>query len=110
MNWWAFQVDWCPHNPDLLATAFFDGTIRIHSIQSTSEPSMGTKGAPVDGANIFDVPGFARSSQGDTFSLKQPPKWLHSPANNSFSFGGKLITVSNLPSVQGKNQSSVVHM
>jgi protein transport protein SEC31 len=27
---WAFQVDWCSRNPDILATAFFDGTIGIH--------------------------------------------------------------------------------
>ncbi|KAF8224277.1 hypothetical protein L208DRAFT_1312374 [Tricholoma matsutake] len=107
---WAFQVDWCPRNPDLLATAFFDGTVGIHSIQSTNEPSRNVKGGPADGADIFDVPGFARSSQGDTLSLKQPPKWLRRPANNSFGFGGKLVTVSNLPSAQGKNQSSVVHM
>ena len=107
---WAFQVDWCPRNPDLLATAFFDGTVGIHSIQSTNEPSPDSKGAPADGADIFDVPGFARSSQGDTLSLKQPPKWLRRPVNSSFGFGGRLVTVSNLPSAQGKNQSSVVHM
>ena len=107
---WAFQVDWCPRNPDLLATAFFDGTVGIHSIQSTNEPSSDAKGALADGADIFDVPGFTRSSQGDTLSLKQPPKWLRRPANNSFGFGGKLVTVSNLPSAQGKNQSSVVHI
>ncbi|KAK0229684.1 WD40-repeat-containing domain protein [Armillaria nabsnona] len=32
---WLFQVEWCPRNPDLLATALFDGTVGIHSIQST---------------------------------------------------------------------------
>jgi len=36
---WAFQVDWCPCNPNLFATAFFDGIIGIHSIQSTNESS-----------------------------------------------------------------------
>ncbi|KAK0482970.1 WD40-repeat-containing domain protein [Armillaria luteobubalina] len=33
----AFQVEWCPQNPSLLATASFDGTVAIHSIQSTNE-------------------------------------------------------------------------
>ncbi|KAF5374573.1 hypothetical protein D9757_010187 [Collybiopsis confluens] len=39
---WAFQVKWCPRNPDLLASAFFDGTVGIHSIQSTNESTAST--------------------------------------------------------------------
>jgi protein transport protein SEC31 len=56
---WAFQVDWCPRNPDLLATAFFDGTIGIHSIQSTNKPSAPARSAvpKADGSDVFDVPG-----------------------------------------------------
>ncbi|KAJ3561102.1 hypothetical protein NP233_g10405 [Leucocoprinus birnbaumii] len=110
---WAFQVDWCPRNPDLLATAFFDGTIGIHSIQTTNEPSIAPgreATAKADGSDVFDVPGFAQQSQGKTLSLKQPPKWLRCPVSSSFGFGGKLISVSNLPNAQGKNQSSVVHI
>ena len=101
---WVFQVEWCPRNPDLLATAFFDGTVGIHSIQSTNESAAAAaaRAAPApDGADIFNVPGFSRSSQGGTLSLKQPPKWLRRPASSSFGFGGKLLTVSNLPSAQG---------
>ncbi|KIK00412.1 hypothetical protein K443DRAFT_679209 [Laccaria amethystina LaAM-08-1] len=109
---WAFQVDWCPRNPDMLATAFFDGTVGIHSIQSTNEAADASTAAPqqTQGADIFDAPGFARSSTGGTLSLKQPPKWLRRPASSSFGFGGELVTVSNLPSAQGKNQSSVIHI
>ncbi|KAL1685967.1 hypothetical protein GGG16DRAFT_65216 [Schizophyllum commune] len=112
---WAFQVDWCPRNPDLLATAFFDGTIGIHSIQSTNDAASasqaaGTTAARADGADIFDIPGPSRTSQTGSFSLKQPPKWLRTPAANSFGFGGQLVTVSNLPSSQNRNQSSVVHL
>ncbi|TFK96771.1 hypothetical protein BDV98DRAFT_608060 [Pterulicium gracile] len=114
---WAFQVDWCPRNPDMLATAFFDGTIGIHSIQTTNEASAAAAAAASsanknDGSDIFDAPGFARSSQpgSSTLSLKQPPKWLRRPASSSFGFGGQLISISNLPSAQGKNQSSVVHL
>ncbi|KAG5641968.1 hypothetical protein DXG03_003842 [Asterophora parasitica] len=109
---WAFQVDWCPRNPDLLATAFFDGTVGIHSIQSTNEAASQQfrDVRPADGADIFDVHGFARSSGGGTLSLKQPPKWLRRPTSSSFGFGGKLVSVANLTSAQGKNQSSVVHI
>lgn len=108
---WAFQVEWCPRNPDLLATAFFDGTIGIHSIQTTNDAtSQVPPSTPkADGADIFDIPGYSRTTQG-TLSLKQPPKWLRRPTSSSFGFGGKLVTVSNLPSAQGKHQSGVVHV
>ncbi|TFY75915.1 hypothetical protein EWM64_g8098, partial [Hericium alpestre] len=109
---WAFQVQWCPRNPDLLATAFFDGTIGIHSIQSTNETAqtdLPTMTPKADGADVFDVPGFSRTTQG-TLSLKQPPKWLRRPVSSSFGYGGNLVTVSNLPNAQGRHQSGVVHL
>ncbi|KAK0229698.1 hypothetical protein EDD85DRAFT_776241 [Armillaria nabsnona] len=107
---WAFQVEWCPRNPDLLATAFFDGTVGIHSIQSTNEPAASAAPATAgNGADIFDSTGYSQT-QGGTLSLKQPPKWLRRPASNSFGFGGKLVSISNLPSAQGKHQSAVVHL
>ncbi|KAI9061594.1 WD40 repeat-like protein [Trametes sanguinea] len=106
---WAFQVQWCPRNPDLFAAAFFDGTIGIHSIQSTNDAAEVPPTPQADAADIFGAPGFSRASQA-TLSLKHPPKWLRRPTSNSFGYGGNLVTVSNLPSAQGKNQSSVVHI
>ncbi|TFK49239.1 hypothetical protein OE88DRAFT_1662672 [Heliocybe sulcata] len=108
---WAFQVQWCPRNPDLFAAAFFDGTIGIHSVQSTNEPSIDVQ-APTpapDGADIFDVPSISRMTQG-TLSLKQTPKWLRRPVSTSFGYGGKLVSVSNLQAKDGSNQSRVVHV
>ncbi|KAI0052035.1 hypothetical protein FA95DRAFT_1554003 [Auriscalpium vulgare] len=109
---WAFQVQWSPRNPDLLATAFFDGTISVHSVQSTNDSAEGdiTAATPrPDGADVFDDPGFSRSTQ-PTFTLKQPPKWLRRPVSSSFGYGGQLVSVSNLPSAQGRHQSGVVHL
>ena len=96
----------------MLATAFFDGTVGIHSIQSTNDLPGGPKDSAFrpDGADIFDAPGFSSSSQSGTLSLKQPPKWLRRPTSSCFGFGGKFVTVSNLTSSQGKAQSSVVHI
>lgn len=95
-----------------MATAFFDGTIGIHSIQSTNDSTSGdlpiTTPRP-DGGDVFDVPGFSRTTQA-TFSLKQPPKWLRRPVASSFGYGGQLVSVSNLPSAQGGHQSGVVHL
>ncbi|KAI6121093.1 hypothetical protein F5141DRAFT_1087648 [Pisolithus sp. B1] len=99
---WAFQVEWCPRNPDLLAAAFFSGTIGIHSIQST-DGLLGT--------SLFDDPSLLRSDTGvPSLSLKQPPKWLRRPVSTSFGFGGQLVSVSNLPDAQGRIQSSAVHL
>ncbi|KAM5541833.1 hypothetical protein V8D89_004562 [Ganoderma adspersum] len=107
---WAFQVQWCPRNPDLFAAAFFDGTVGIHSIQSTNEANEVPPATPQpDASDIFNAPGFSRANQA-TLSLKHPPKWLRRPTSSSFGYGAKLVSVSNLPSSQGKNQSSVVHL
>ena len=108
-NNWAFQVEWCPRNPDLLATAFFDGTIGVHSLQSTNEAAAPASVLPQDGADVFDAPGFGQSGQ-TNLSLKQPPKWLRRPVSSSFGYGGRLVTISNLPSAQGRHQSSVVYL
>ncbi|THH20311.1 hypothetical protein EW146_g1016 [Bondarzewia mesenterica] len=94
---WAFQVQWCPRNPDLLATACFDGTIGIHSIQSTNTSTSG------------ELPAVTPKPDA-TLSLKQPPKWLRRPVSSSFGYGGQLVSVSNLPSAQGRHQSGVVHL
>ncbi|KDQ10528.1 hypothetical protein BOTBODRAFT_36224 [Botryobasidium botryosum FD-172 SS1] len=109
-NNWAFQVDWCPLNPELLATANFGGSIDIHSIQSTNEVSGAGDAVPQAASNdIFDLSGNASSSHG-TLSLKQPPKWLRRPVSSTFGFGGKLVSVSNLENAQGQNQSRAVHL
>ncbi|EJT99394.1 hypothetical protein DACRYDRAFT_23938 [Dacryopinax primogenitus] len=93
---WAFQVDWCPRNPDFLATASFDGTIGLHSLQSTNEAAAAPLAAPVqaDGADIFDLPSTTEQPK-TALSLKQPPKWLRRPTSSSFGFGGKLASVHN---------------
>ena len=105
-------MQWCPRNPDLLATAFFDGTIGIHSIQSTNEISQNNLGAATpqpDGADVFDNPSFARTNQA-SFTLKQPPKWLCRPTSASFGYSGQLVSVSNLGNKEGRHQSGVVHI
>ncbi|KAL4065959.1 hypothetical protein J3A83DRAFT_4432363 [Scleroderma citrinum] len=109
---WAFQVEWCPRNPDLLAAAFFSGTIGIHSIQSIDATAASVPPTPkVSGAALFDDPSLIRSDSGSPgLSLKQPPKWLRRPVSASFGFGGHLVSVNNLPNAQGRTQSSVVHL
>ena len=75
------------------------------SVPATPRPS---------GAELFDPPlpplPSDQVTQGLNLSLKQPPRWLRRPVSASFGFGGKLVTVSNLPGPHGKTQSSVVHL
>lgn len=111
---WSFQVQWCPRNPDLLATASFDGIIGVHSLQSTNESEVlaATTSAPqADGADVFESGNFGlTASRASNLSLKQPPKWLRRPVSATFGFGGLLTSVSNLPSAHGGHQSGVVHL
>ncbi|KAI6004420.1 hypothetical protein F5J12DRAFT_836728 [Pisolithus orientalis] len=108
---WAFHVEWCPRNPDLLAAAFFSGTIGIHSIQSTDGPATIPPTPKASGASLFDDLAFMHSNAGlPSLSLKQPPKWLRRPVSASFGFGGQLASVCNLPDAQGGTQSSTPHV
>ena len=112
MDIWAFQVSWCPWNPELLTMAYFDSTISIHTLQLTNDSVESHVPVPApkpDHSDVFDVPGFPQTTQ-PTLSLKQPPKWLQRPVLSSFSYSGQLVSVENLPAATGRNQTSVVHL
>ncbi|KAF4304406.1 Protein transport protein sec31 [Botryosphaeria dothidea] len=87
---WTFQTKFNPHNPNLLATASFDGKIAVQTLQNTKQDAeSAAAAAPLDGEDFF-----ARAQtqpQVATFSLPQPPKWLRKPVGASFGFGGKLV-------------------
>ena len=103
---WTFETKWCPQNPNLLATASFDGKISVHTIQNTkadtdiSTPSVAQS---VDGEDFFSKAQI--QPQGTAFSLPKAPKWLMRPVSASFGFGGKLVRVSPNKSA-GKDSSS----
>ncbi|CAO3583121.1 unnamed protein product [Absidia cylindrospora] len=73
------QIDFCPRNPNWLASASLAGEINVWSIQqghqSTSSDSYES--------NL--------SSDEQQASIKQPPKWLRRPVGSTFGFGGKLV-------------------
>ncbi|KAG8998634.1 protein transport protein S31, partial [Tulasnella sp. 427] len=108
-NNWAFQVQWCPRNPNLLATASFDGRIGIHSLQSTNESEIASdnRTAQPEGADIFDQANFGiQAQQQPSLALKQPPKWLRRPVSSTFGFGGQLVSVSNQAGAPGTTQQT----
>ncbi|KAJ9120137.1 hypothetical protein QFC22_003035 [Naganishia vaughanmartiniae] len=118
-NNWSFQTSWCPRNPDLLATASFDGKIGIHSLQQTQQDRSASERATAqDTSSADDIFGAISASNqvgSPVLSLKQPPKWLRRPVSATFGFGGQLASVSNLSAAGaaqggGKPQSHVVHL
>ncbi|TIB81194.1 WD40 repeat-like protein [Wallemia mellicola] len=103
-NNWSFEVEWNHRNPDIFATASFDGTIGIHSIQSQT-PSPESIAANVQQAidpnDIFGAVSAQQEAEQNalraqqSFSLKQAPKWLRRPTSVGFGYGGKLVTLKN---------------
>ncbi|KAI8139161.1 hypothetical protein BJV82DRAFT_522338 [Fennellomyces sp. T-0311] len=91
---WTFEVDWCPRNPDLLASASFDGKINVYSIQGAGhdESAAPTSEQPANADDPFSAAILAAAPQTQSFALKHPPKWLRRPVGASFSFSGKLVT------------------
>ena len=90
---WTFQTRWNPHNPNLLATASFDGKIAVQTIQSTNSENDqpgGQHNQALDGADFFDKA--QTQPQSASFSLSKAPKWLARPCGATFGFGGKVIT------------------
>lgn len=88
---WTFQTRFNPSNPNLLATASFDGKIAIQSLQNTgaaADQAKSTTQAP-EGEDFFAQT--HAEPQGASFSLKTPPKWLKRRAGVAFGFGGKLV-------------------
>ena len=89
---WTFQTRWNPHNPNLLATASFDGKITVQTIQSTGSESgsaAGVQAQSVDGEDFFSKA--QTQPQGVAFTLPKPPRWLERPCGASFGFGGKIV-------------------
>ncbi|KAL1956947.1 hypothetical protein VTO42DRAFT_6694 [Malbranchea cinnamomea] len=91
---WTFQTRWNPHNPNLFATASFDGKISIQTIQNTRKETTETE--VNQNQTLTDEDFFAKAqtqAQASTFSLPKAPRWLERRATASFGFGGRLVSV-----------------
>ncbi|SPO05762.1 related to Protein transport protein SEC31 [Cephalotrichum gorgonifer] len=104
---WTFLTQFNPHNPNLTATASFDGKIIIHTLQNTNPSS--TK---ADAQSSLDDEAFfsnAQTQPQDTFfSLPQAPRWAERPVGACFGFGGKLVVFTKGPVTGGKRTSKLV--
>ncbi|KAK4520675.1 uncharacterized protein ATC70_006553 [Mucor velutinosus] len=101
---WTFQTEWCPRNPDLLASASFDGKIGVYSLQNSaateSEESSKNAAQTITDDDPFSAALNAasantNSASSSAFALRHPPKWLRCPVGATFGFGGKLVSFNN---------------
>ncbi|RKU43871.1 protein transport protein S31 [Coniochaeta pulveracea] len=107
---WTFLTRFNPHNPNLSATASFDGKITIQTLQNTNPPSAGQTGAQstLDGDDFFAQ---AQSQpQGASFSLPKAPSWFERPVSVSFGFGGKIVVVRKNTAAAGQPRSSQIRI
>lgn len=89
---WAFEVQWCPKNPDLLSTASFDGKVSIYSIQAKSTVDPTHSLSPQSPHDPFHAALHSNITKQPTFTLKHPPKWMRRPVGAIFGFGNKLVS------------------
>jgi protein transport protein SEC31 len=106
---WTFQTRFNPHNPNLSATASFDGKIAIQTLQNTNpSASQTTSQGPADGEDFFTKA--QTQPQGASFTLLKAPKWLECPVGASFGFGGKLVSFHLQHSATGQTRFSKVQI
>ncbi|KAJ8097316.1 hypothetical protein POJ06DRAFT_261049 [Lipomyces tetrasporus] len=89
---WTFETQWYSRNPELFASASFDGKITVQSLQNTNKTDQVAAEPKPEGIDFWDRPSYVDTQQ-PTFSLKQPPKWLRRTVGASFGFGGKLVSL-----------------
>jgi protein transport protein SEC31 len=105
---WTFQTRWNPRNPNLFATASFDGKLSVQSLQNTNPAAAqaSDENLAAEGEDFFSKAQTA--PQTSSFSLPKAPKWLERPISASFGFGGRIVCVR--PIEPGKSRSSKVEI
>ena len=105
---WTFQTRWNPHNPNLFATASFDGKLSVQSLQNTNPAAAqaSDQNLAADGEDFFSKAQTA--PQTSSFSLLKAPKWLERPIAASFGFGGRIVSVR--PVEPGKSRTSRIEI
>ncbi|KJZ80395.1 Protein transport protein SEC31 [Hirsutella minnesotensis 3608] len=107
MTNWTFQTRFNPHNPNLSATASFDGKITIQTLQNTNpDTSQSASGKNLDGEDFFRAA--QTQPQGASWSLGKAPRWYERPIGASFGFGGKIVVFRASPAQPGQKRSSKV--
>lgn len=106
MNW-TFQTRFNPSNPNLSATASFDGKITIQTLQNTNPDTSKTEAdRSLNDEDFFSAA--QTQPQGASWSLSKAPQWLQRPIGASFAFGGKVVIFRNSSAQEGQKISSKI--
>lgn len=106
---WTFLTRFNPHNPNLSATASFDGKITIQTLQNTNASSaQATTENNLEGEDFFTKA--QTQPQGASFSLSKAPSWLERPVSVSFGYGGKVVIVKKNQTAAGQHRSSKIQI
>ncbi|KAK7417168.1 protein transport protein S31 [Neonectria punicea] len=104
---WTFLTRFNPHNPNLSATASFDGKITVQTLQNTNpDTSKAAAEKNLDDEDFFRAA--QDQPQDASWSLAKAPNWFERPIGASFGFGGKLVVFKASPSQPGQKRSSKV--
>ncbi|CAI6098414.1 unnamed protein product [Clonostachys chloroleuca] len=104
---WTFLTRFNPHNPNLSATASFDGKITIQTLQNTNpDTSQSAAGKNLDDEEFFSAA--QTQPQGASWSLSKAPKWYERPVGVSFGFGGKVVVLKQAATQPGQKRSSQI--
>ncbi|KAG5935838.1 protein transport protein S31 [Claviceps sorghi] len=102
---WTFQTQFNPQNPNLSATASFDGKITIQTLQNTNpDTSQNPAEKNLDGEEFFRAA--QTQPQGASWSLNKAPLWFERPVGATFAFGGKIVIFKKNASQPGQKRSS----
>jgi protein transport protein SEC31 len=105
---WTFMTRFNPYNPNLSATASFDGKITIQTLQNTNpSASQATTQSSLDGEDFFTKA--QTQPQSASFSLAKAPAWLQRPVGVSFGYGGKLVILKPTPGKARSSQIQISH-
>ncbi|KAF7540397.1 hypothetical protein G7Z17_g12204 [Cylindrodendrum hubeiense] len=104
---WTFLTRFNPHNPNLSATASFDGKITVQTLQNTNpDTSKAAAEKNLDDEDFFRAA--QDQPQDASWSLTKAPNWFERPIGASFGFGGKLVVFKASPSQAGQKRSSKI--
>lgn len=104
---WTFQTRFNPHNPNLSATASFDGKISVQTLQNTNPDTSQTAAEKnLDDEDFFKAA--QTQPQGASFSLNKAPNWFERPVGVSFGFGGKVVVFKANQTEPGQKRSSKI--
>ncbi|ODA81652.1 hypothetical protein RJ55_00153 [Drechmeria coniospora] len=107
MTNWTFQTRFNPHNPNLSATASFDGKITVQTLQNANpDTSQVAADKHLDGEEFFRAA--QTQPQGASWSLSKAPRWLERPIGANFGFGGKIVVFKADPTQPGQKRSSQI--